>query len=274
MKPLVSICIPAYNNADYIKETIDAILKQTYENIEVIVVDDQSKDDTVKIVEAIEDKRVHLHKNEQNLGMVGNWNRCITLASGEYVKLVCADDILYPESIEKEVAPLIANETVNLVVSDTALIDIDGNRKGAYKRFAGKGIANGKKCAKTALMINNFFGAPCNTMFKKKAFLELGGFDEKFTYILDFDMWVRLACLGDIYVIHEKLNGFRMRDDSNTGNMINRNRDVYVAEHRRLVETHAKAGILKISKLEVEISVFLRKVRNIGIGIYLKLFSK
>ena len=75
--PLVSVCIPAYNNADTITETIQSVLTQTYQNLELIVVDDQSTDDTYQVVETFakqaEDDRLHLYQNEKNLGMAGNF---------------------------------------------------------------------------------------------------------------------------------------------------------------------------------------------------------
>ena len=75
--PLVSICIPAYNSAPFIERTIRSALKQTYDNIEVVVVDDCSSDNTVQVVQSIEDERVRLICNESNLGMTGNWNKCV-----------------------------------------------------------------------------------------------------------------------------------------------------------------------------------------------------
>ena len=110
MEPLVSICIPAYNNAGYIKKTVESILNQTYRNIELIVVDDKSTDDTVEILESIEDTRLKIYKNEENLGMAGNWNRCLSLARGEFIKLICADDMIDANAIELEAKAMIQKE--------------------------------------------------------------------------------------------------------------------------------------------------------------------
>ena len=275
-QPLVSICIPAYNSSATIEGTMRSILNQTYQNLELIVADDHSKDDTVLLVKRLqeEDSRIRLYENEQNLGMSGNWNHCLKLCQGEYIKLVCADDCLEPEAVEREAGAMLEHPTVNLVESDTRLVDINGKTTGSFKRYYRSGVVDGRKAAKTSLMLNNFFGAPVNNLIRRSVLKKTGLFDTSFTYILDFDMWVRIACEGDIYIIHEPLNRFMVRNDSNTGVMIGRKRDVYVAEHRKLVEKHAAAGALRISKLEVELSVLLRRMRNVAIGIYLKIFAK
>lgn len=274
MQPLVSICIPAYNNERYIKDTLESIVEQTYKNIEIIVVDDQSQDGTVDIINSINDERIKLYKNEKNLGMVGNWNRCLELTTGEFVKLVCADDMVHRNAIEREVEILTKYQNVNLVESDTQLVDVNGKKAGVFKRYPKSGVVDGKKVAKCSLMLKNFFGAPVNNTFRRSILKKIGGFDTTFTYILDFDMWVRIACQGDIYIIHEPLNSFRVRKDSNTGDLIGNQRNVYVGEHRKLVEKHSKEGILKISAFECNLSVLIRKMRNVIINIYLKIFAK
>jgi len=274
MEPLVSVCIPAYNNADYIKDTIMSVLKQTYKNLELIVVDDNSTDHTVEVLESIKDERLKIVKNSQNLGMVGNWNRCLELASGEYVKLICADDMIAKNAIEKEAKAMKKHPSVNLVESDTRLVDIYGKKTGQYKRYHKSGVVDGIKLAKKSLMLKDFYGAPVNNLIRHSALEKTGGFDTSFTYILDFDMWLRLSCTGDVYIIHEQLNSFRIRNDSNTGVLIGEKRDVYNAEHRKLLEKHAKTGFIKMSGFDIEVSMLIRKLRNIAIGVYLKIFAK
>lgn len=274
MKPLVSVCIPAYNNAGYIKDTILSILGQTYQNIELVVVDDCSTDNTVEVLESIEDDRLKIYKNEKNLGMVGNWNRCLELVTGEYVKLICADDMIEKDAIEKEAKAMYRHPSVNLVESDTKLVDINGKKTGEFHRYPKSGVVDGTKLAKKSLILKNFYGAPVNNLIRRSALEKTGGFDTTFTYILDFDMWLRLSCTGDVYIIHEPLNSFRIRNDSNTGVLIGEKRDVYNAEHRRLLEKHAKAGIAKISSADIRMSMMIRKLRNVAIGVYLKIFAK
>ncbi len=274
MKPLVSVCIPAYNNAGYIKDTVMSILEQTYQNIELVVVDDCSTDNTVEVLETIQDERLKIYKNEHNLGMVGNWNRCLELATGEYVKLICADDMIHKDAIEKEAKMMYKHPTVNLVESDTTLVDINGKKTGQFRRYHKSGVVNGVKLAKKSMLFKNFYGAPVNNLIRRSTLEKTGGFDTTFTYILDFDMWLRLSCTGDVYIIHEQLNSFRIRNDSNTGMLIGEKRDVYNAEHKKLLEKHANAGIVKFTGFDIALSMMIRKMRNTAIGVYLKIFAK
>ncbi len=143
-KPLVSVCIPAFNNADTIADTIASVLASDYGNIEVIVVDDRSTDDTFSVISAVSDERVSVYKNEKNLGMAGNWNRCLSLCRGEYVRLLCADDRIDKDLISAEVAVLEGNPSVVMVSTDTAFIDENGGVVGHCDRY-GRGRVTGRR---------------------------------------------------------------------------------------------------------------------------------
>ena len=273
-QPLVSIVIPAYNNENTIIATLESIRNQSYKNIEIIIIDDNSKDKTLQLVteQQKKDNRIKIYHNSTNLGMIGNWNKCIQMSNGEFVKLVCADDLLDKNEIEKETGVMILNPSVNLVESDTRLIDINGKKTGSFKRYHKSVLVKGKKIARTSIIWNNFFGAPVNNLIRKSVLDKTGYFDEQFTYILDFDMWMKIACTGDVYIIHELLNSFRIRNDSNTGNLIGKDRETYVAEHQRLVDKYA--GELQLNRFEYAFSIWFRKFRNAAIGIYLRVFAK
>lgn len=272
MEPLVSVCIPAYNNAGYIKETIDAILGQTYRNLELVIVDDNSTDKTAEIVAAIPDERIHLYRNEKNLGMTGNWNHCLELVKGEYVKLICADDLIAKDCIEKEVRALQANPTAVVVESDSRLVDMDGKAHGTYKRFPKSGLIDGRKIIKRGILSQNYFGAPLANTFRRSVLEKVKGFDDTFTYILDYDFFMRIACEGDIYIIHEPLNSFRIRHDSNTGVLMGSQKNVYLEEHRKLFQKAADNGI-PLNAAEMQIALMMRRLRSFCVGVYLKIFA-
>src|SRR5918993_3330345 len=93
--PKVSVLVPTYNYARYLGEAIESVLNQTFTDFELIIIDDQSKDETDQVVgKYLYDSRVTYHKNPVNLGLVGNFNRALELATGEYIKFLLADDKL------------------------------------------------------------------------------------------------------------------------------------------------------------------------------------
>ena len=272
-EPLISICIPAYNSAAYILRTIESALNQTYRNLEVVVVDDKSTDNTVEVVSSINDSRVRLVCNESNLGMTGNWNKCINEAKGEYIKLIPADDVIYETCLEKSMAVLQANEDVSLVLVGTDLINNDDKIIGAYAHWPKEGIFDGRKISKKSVMLNNFFGNPVCALFRKADFDKTGGFDEDIPYILDFDLWIGLSALGKSAFIKEKLSAFRVRKDSNTGKLTGKGSKDYTAEHVRLLDKHIAKNSFKMNAFERRLSIMWRAMRNYIIAFYIRIKS-
>lgn len=270
-RPLVSVCIPAYNNAEYIAETIQCILDQTLTDLELVICDDHSKDNTVEVIKSFDDPRIRLIINEKNLGMSGNWNNCLKHCRGKYIKLICADDMLAPTALEKEVGVLEINPTAVMSESDTQFRNLEGVTKGSYKRYPASGLMDGKKIAKAGILYKNFFGAPLNNTFRASVLEKVSGFDTDFTYILDYNFFVDVACLGDVYIIHEPLNYFRLRNDSNTGKVLTTEQEAYVNEHKMLLDKHRAA--LQINELQYRWSILMRRILNFGSAIYLKLFK-
>lgn len=276
--PLVSFCIPTYNNEDYIKETIDTVINQTYPNIELIIVDDNSTDNTFNIISkykedyiATDDKirKISIYKNEKNLGMAGNWNKSLSLCQGKYLKLLCADDLLNKNLTEIEVSIMEKNNEVLCVSSDTQFVDKNGKKKGFYRRYHKVGVIYGIKAVKFSLFSRNYLGAPLANMFRKRVFDKLGGFDENLSYIIDYDFYIRVYLEGKVYILHNPLNFFRIRNDSNTGEVLGGDKGkAYIDEHRKLLKKIAPK--LGLSSWQISLSVLIRRIMNVLGKIYLK----
>ena len=118
--PLVCICIPTYNAAASIRETLESILAQTYLNLTIHVSDNASTDETLKIVESISDRRIALHRHDVNIGGEGNFNRCIQFAEGKYTAIFHADDIYEPNMVTRQVAFLEADEEAGAVFTEAS----------------------------------------------------------------------------------------------------------------------------------------------------------
>ena len=160
---------------------------------------------------------------------------------------------------------------VNLVQSDTQFFDDNGKPKGYYRRYFRHGIVDGKKASKFSVFTRDFLGAPLANMIRKSTYDKLGGFDEKIHYIIDYDFFMKLANYGKIYIIHKPLNYFRIRNDSNTGQVMGGGKEEdYIREHRYLVEKYASD--LRLAKWQVELSVLIRRLMSFLGSIYLKIF--
>ena len=104
--PLVSVCIPSFNGGEFIATTLESILSQTFTDFEVVIADDKSTDRTVPIIKGFKDPRIKVVENEPNLGLGRNWNKVLSCAQGDYVKLLGDDDVPYPESLARQAEAL------------------------------------------------------------------------------------------------------------------------------------------------------------------------
>ncbi len=107
--PLVSVVVPCYNHEKYVKETIESIINQTYKNIELIVIDDGSKDNSVQVIQEMADKHGFTFVHRPNKGLSATLNEGIRLSKGKYFCAIASDDILMLEKIEKQVTFMEAN---------------------------------------------------------------------------------------------------------------------------------------------------------------------
>lgn len=231
-KPLVSICIPTYNGTQFIAEAMDSAIQQTYPNLEIVVSDDTSSDDTLNIIETYKTKTeipIHIYHHKR-AGIGDNWNNCIKNANGEYIKFLFQDDLLEPNCIEKMATVLNSNVEVALVASKRVFI-VDLNRKDKEtERWVGThaNLQNGLKLSKvknieiiTKKLFNShdFFNAPLNKigepsafMFKKSCVEKMGYFKENLEQILDYEFCCRLLKHYDIAIIDEPLVKFRLHN--------------------------------------------------------------
>jgi glycosyltransferase involved in cell wall biosynthesis len=116
-QPLISVILPAYNSEDYIVEALESIINQTYDNLEIIVINDGSTDRTVEKIKSLNDDRINLITNEVNLGLIKTLNKGILLSSGKYIARMDADDIAMSSRLEKQAAFLEKNPDYGLCAS-------------------------------------------------------------------------------------------------------------------------------------------------------------
>jgi glycosyltransferase involved in cell wall biosynthesis len=214
--PKVSVCIPVYNGSDYIAETIQSVLSQTYTNYRIIVCDNCSTDNTADIVATFQDSRISFIRNEKNLGLVGNANRCIDLADGEYVYIIHHDDLMMPQNLEKKARILDEHPDVGLVHSDVIAIDQDGipldmpmftESKSHYVEDGRKSLE--RYILSMAIGASFFIGS---VMARRQCYEKLGRFNPRLINCNDSEMWMRILLFYDVACVGEPLVKYRIHN--------------------------------------------------------------
>jgi glycosyltransferase involved in cell wall biosynthesis len=211
MTPKVSICIPTYNRAFALRQTIEAILGQTFVDWEMIVSDDASLDNTGEVVASFGDKRIRYYRNEKNLGLYPNWHRCIDLAAGEYVAIYHDHDLYLPTIVERSVEMLDHYPTASFV--HTALLMID-----EHSVPVGTSICTFPELVPGSRMrqfFANSWHSPvtaATAMVRRKAYACVGRYDyARYGLGCDLDMWFRLAGIGAVAYVDKPQALIRVR---------------------------------------------------------------
>lgn len=169
-KPQVSILIPTYNSEKYIEETIESALSQTYKDFEIIIVDNASSDKTWEIIQEYKKRynNFYIFRNEENIGPIRNWMRCIEEASGEYGKIVWSDDLIKTTFLEKTVGILADNHDVGFVFTP-AIIFGDTSKEKIYYTIANKsGIYSTTSFIEGILLDKDYPNSPACGLFRLK----------------------------------------------------------------------------------------------------------
>ena len=213
--PLVCICIPTYNAAATIKETLESILAQIYSNIVIHVSDNASSDETIRIIESIPDHRVNIHRYTENVGGEGNFNRCIQLAEGKYTAIFHADDIYEPNMVAKQVAFLEAHPEAGALFTEASLINEFGNRIGDIRLPEGivsqRNLYDFTTMFKAILRHSNFFICPSVMVPTEVYQQEIKSWrGEMFKSSADLDVWLRILQRHLVGYLKEPLMRYRI----------------------------------------------------------------
>ena len=219
--PAISVCIPTYNGAKYIAQTIESILNQTFTDFEIIVSDDGSSDKTLEIVGSFNDPRIVRIDRLSKVGAEANWNNAVATASASLVKLVCQDDLLYPQCLEVEVQTMSKSENQDVSFCFHLRDFVTPNsRKLSARRV---GYSNLQKYSKTEILTKvvrsggNPIGEPMAVTMRKLSLNSAGKF--RGDYVIDLDMWSKLSDQGNALFIEQHLSAFRISKTSWTANL-------------------------------------------------------
>lgn len=262
LPPLVSVCIPTYNHGEVLGVALRSALLQDYVNIEILVVDNHSSDNTQEVVDKVSagDPRVRYERHSENIGMAENFSACISTARGDYIKLLCADDFLMPDCVTAMVDILEHQQETVLVASARQLVDefLAPLRIAGYSRrtFSIDGASAIREC----FFHGNLIGEPTAVMFRRQQAMR--GFRKDYQQLMDLEMWMYLLRFGSMTYIAKPLCKVRQHPQQATqqhlksGTVLHDKRQLFREFHGNI------AGATMIDKLRWDIRMAVTLLRT------------
>jgi glycosyltransferase involved in cell wall biosynthesis len=228
-RPRVSVVVAAYNAEEWVGEAVESALAQTMPDLELVVVDDASRDRTADVVAEIPDPRLRLVRNATNLGQARNWNRGVGLSRAPFVKFLCADDALRPDCLERMLEVAERQPELGLVFSRRTIQVGPGDPAGAawrrtyeriHENFGGLAPVNSGRALFDALaregFPDNWIGEPTSVLMRREFFDRLGGFHPEIRCPVDFELWLRALFHSAVGFVDEPVATYRLVADSIT----------------------------------------------------------
>ena len=220
ISPLVSVIIPGYNHAPFLKKRIEGVLAQTYHNIEVIMLDDFSTDNSAGIMQSYkEDERVsHIIINDKNTGNTfKQWEKGISLAKGEYIWIAESDDDASPDFLTFLMKKLLEYPDATLAFCRSQMIDTDGKPLNyswdETKRYKSRGVYEGKDFCLHRMVFKNLLYNASMIVFRKRYYYNINNVYQQYRHSGDWLFWFEMCMLGKVCEVPEELNGFRQHPD-------------------------------------------------------------
>jgi len=215
-EPEISIVIPAYNHARYVEQAIKSVLGQTFQDWELIVIDDGSTDDTGKVIDACAYHPRVTICHQRNRGLSPTLNKGLEMARGRYFNFLPSDDFFHPDKLASQIEFIKTSGELAAVFCDQTPVDSEGDP------VEGDAIASWSEVKYTAadeilpkLFERNFIPAP-SALINTQVLRNVGGFDESLTYTQDYDLWIRILPGNEIHWLHKKLLYYRWHGENLT----------------------------------------------------------
>jgi len=230
--PEVTIVIPAYNGGRFIKECLNSAINQSFSNIEIVIVDDCSTDDTFSAVQRFmrEDNRIIYCKNDVNLGLAKNWNKCLEHCRGKWIKFLFQDDLLHPDCVEMMLksSTEVANDIFPRFIIGERDFVIEDGVSDVLKNYYEQQIIRIRDLTENTTISPqdfsvamtkagtgvNFIGEPSSVMLRRDIFSDYSLFNVNLVQLCDLEYWSRIGTNETIRYIPETISSFRVQKDS------------------------------------------------------------
>ena len=248
-RPWLSVIIPTYNGSKYLASALDSVLVQQEQEIECVIIDDGSTDDTLAIVERYQDKlNINLITKARQGNWVANTNHALSVATSKYACFLHQDDLWLEGRLQNIKNAIALYPDASLYLHDSVFIDGQAKPLGLWKCPLGKKerIVSAKEI-KERLLVQNFIAIP-TPVFNRQTALDIGRLNSELWYTADWDFWLKLASMGDTYYIPQPLAAFRVHGDSQT---IRRSSSIaeFRQQMRLVVNKHLDAKPSEVAKV-------------------------
>lgn len=213
------MCIPTHNADRFLNKAIQSVLRQDYQDFDLVVCDNASTDGTKEICRALADPRVRYVRFEELVGQAANWNRCLELAAGEYVVLLHADDELLPSFLNRAVPLLDSDRDAGLLHCTVQHVDPDGAPLFVQKLYDTDRVAPGDQLL-SRLLLQGCVVNPAGVMVRASVYKAVGKFTEAIVWGVDWHMWMRIALLTKTAYVAEPLAIYRQHPQSGTSGVM------------------------------------------------------
>lgn len=250
---LVSVLMPSYNHEKYIAQAIESVLNQTFGDLELLILDDASKDHTREIIESyrVRDKRVKPFYHAVNKGIALTMNELLDKAQGEYVALFASDDLWFKDKVEKQLR-ILKDKPDCVVWTEGLIIDSEGNSTGTlftqYYRVEGR-----KRSGNIFLDLLKGNYICGQSVIAKTEYIKSNRFDERITYSNDYKLWVEIAKTHEFYFIAEPLTMYRLHGENTVclkEEVMQKEfvilLEVFLQEYKKLIPRKVRAELFEI----------------------------
>jgi glycosyltransferase involved in cell wall biosynthesis len=264
MKPSVSVCIPVHRRTPYLRETVQKVLSQTFGDWELViglnVSEEVSRLIHEDLREELSDPRVRIISDASLKNMAENWNATITESKGDFIKLLCHDDLPHLDSLERQVKAM--QDHPRVVVASGARTIINSKGKVLFTRSGIRktGVYFGREMIRRCIMAGtNIIGDPVNVMWRRTAMEKVGLFDPTVVYCTDIEYWLRLLSVGDLYYNAEPTGFYRIHKNAAATSLAG----VTVEDFLYVARLQQQHGSVQLTNTNLKIVAFKSRLQNI-----------
>lgn len=216
MQPLVSVVVPVFNGMPHLVTLTDALLAQTYGNLEIIFTEGGGSDGSADFLHQITDQRVRVIQMPERTSAAENWTAATQAARGDFIKLVCQDDLIYPETIALQLQDLRNNPDAVMAIAQRDIIDAQGNILYRRRGLAGVATRSGQTIDGSVLIRTcylqgtNVIGEPLTVLFRANELTQSLPWDDTTPLMLDLSMYEKVAPQGSVVIRRESVGAFRI----------------------------------------------------------------